>query len=77
MRVYILRSFPHSRDGVTILEAVAGTEDEIVSSLVAGLELAGFIKRLIIDPQPVAAPAPPMAPKVPEKKDGRVRNARR
>jgi len=43
MRVSVLRSFPHSCDGVTILKAVAGAEEEIADALAPGLLEAGFI----------------------------------
>jgi hypothetical protein len=61
MRVSILRHFPHSRNGVEILHAKAGAEDDIADHLVAGLEAEGFVRRIVKDVEPKTSVAPPAA----------------
>ena len=43
MRVSILKSFLFSRDGITSLQAVAGSDDDIPDRLISGLQREGFV----------------------------------
>mgnify|MGYP001565855248 CR=1 FL=1 len=43
MRVKILKSFPFSRDGLTTLQAVAGSDEDIPDRLISGLQSEGFV----------------------------------
>ncbi len=43
MRVSILKSFLFSRDGITSLQAVAGSADDIPDRLISGLRREGFV----------------------------------
>ena len=43
MRVQILKSFPFSRDGLTTLQAIAGSDEDIPDRLIPGLQREGWV----------------------------------
>ncbi len=49
MKVFALRSFSYSRDGVTAIEAAAGAESDIPDEMVDALVREGYIRPPSVD----------------------------